>query len=267
MYCAPGKKGNNGTCFDDKSIITMALAYNKKHKHPIKLAGLKPLEIYKKLEAKMSKRCNSEVCWLKQEFAKDLPKDIHEGTFRPEHPKGNNALLFTSDIRAAMKYYHRVYPDFRFIGPVPMDFDMIFDQLAKINPPALLKQGIKKIGIVFNTDPSDKGGEHWIAMFVNLSSRHIHFFDSYGLPPTPEINVLIKRICGFATQMYGPGKKFEIKYNIYRHQLGQTECSVYAMRFILDELKGKSFAEISREMIRDEERSRDRMLFFRPHGM
>lgn len=38
-------------------------------------------------------------------------------------------------------------------------------------------------GLIVNTDPASKPGEHWIAMFVN-ENNHAEIFDSFGKPPT-----------------------------------------------------------------------------------
>jgi len=39
----------------------------------------------------------------------------------------------------------------------------------------------KRSCIVINTDPSDRPGEHWLALFV---LDHLEFFDSYAFPPS-----------------------------------------------------------------------------------
>ena len=38
-------------------------------------------------------------------------------------------------------------------------------------------------GLIVNTDPSSKPGEHWFAIFVN-ENNHAEIFDSFGKPPT-----------------------------------------------------------------------------------
>jgi hypothetical protein len=42
------------------------------------------------------------------------------------------------------------------------------DDLCAININNLLNSGIRKIGIVFNTDPHYKSGQHWISLYVDL---------------------------------------------------------------------------------------------------
>jgi hypothetical protein len=38
---------------------------------------------------------------------------------------------------------------------------------------------------VCNTDPSTKGGEHWVVIYVD-DNRRAEFFDSFGMSPTKE---------------------------------------------------------------------------------
>jgi len=76
----------------------------------------------------MKYKCNDELCWLKQEFIKDsyLQKELLK-SFKPFMPKSwsenPREWLNTIDIRDVMNQYEIKYPDFEFIGPVPMDFD------------------------------------------------------------------------------------------------------------------------------------------------
>jgi len=56
------------------------------------------------------------------------------------------------------------------------NFNGVFarDQLAGVE--------FKLGGYVINTDPSNKPGEHWVAVFFN-DSYHGEYFDSFGFPP------------------------------------------------------------------------------------
>jgi hypothetical protein len=42
----------------------------------------------------------------------------------------------------------------------------------------------KNSALVFNTDPQDKPGQHWIAVYVDKGGKG-EYFDSYGLPLWP----------------------------------------------------------------------------------
>ncbi|GFT55788.1 uncharacterized protein NPIL_248631 [Nephila pilipes] len=58
----------------------------------------------------------------------------------------------------------------------PRDFLGVYpaDQIPKIK---------KRAAIVVNTDPHDKEGSHWLAMYIQ-EEKTIELFDSYGLPPS-----------------------------------------------------------------------------------
>ena len=49
----------------------------------------------------------------------------------------------------------------------------------------LPKQKISRLpcGIIANTDPADKPGEHWVAFYIDINGK-AEYFDSYGQRPT-----------------------------------------------------------------------------------
>ena len=42
-------------------------------------------------------------------------------------------------------------------------------------------KSLNKIGIIFNTDPHNKSGSHWISLFIDVKKKIICFFDSVGI--------------------------------------------------------------------------------------
>ena len=48
----------------------------------------------------------------------------------------------------------------------------------------LPKQKLKNrpCGLIANTDPSDKPGEHWVAFYIDMDGN-VEYFDSYGFKP------------------------------------------------------------------------------------
>ena len=100
-------------------------------------------------------------------------------SFKPIKPKSWNSNKFewlsTTDIENVIKQYENEYPNFRFIGAVPIDFDStygvgqcIVNELCKINLKKMLLAKIFQIGIVFNLDKHDQDGSHWVSMFIDL---------------------------------------------------------------------------------------------------
>ena len=117
-----------------------------------------------------------------------------------------------------------------------------------------LDRGETKIGIVFNTDPSTKDGQHWISLYMDLGKHNndfpgIYYFDSFGRKPPKEIKDLIKK-----TQ--NQGKKFNCKpyyfYNDYSYQKRNAQCGMFAIHFIKKMLEGLSFEEYLNTKLTDQ---------------
>ena len=91
--------------------------------------------------------------------------------------KNINTWLNTIDIGNVLNQYHQKYPDFEFIGPVPLDFDKkltghcVVDELCKLSMANLYRKNKKKIRNSFNLDPHDKPGSHWVSMLRILTQE------------------------------------------------------------------------------------------------
>ena len=89
----------------------------------------------------------------------------------PSYENNINEWLSSVDIESVMHQYEDIYPEFKFLGPSPIDFDsrIQFRRCVcglKFNIDVnQLKDGKIKIAFIFNTDPHYKSGSHWIAMF------------------------------------------------------------------------------------------------------
>jgi hypothetical protein len=204
-----------------------------------------------------------------------------------------NTWLNNFDIENVLNQYEELTSDFEFIGPVPIDFDTklgalgrcVSDALCALSVESLWKAGKRKIGVVFNLDPHDKGGSHWIAMYSDLSTGSIYFFDSYGMAPPKEVVALMNRIKEQGDRLVGtliktriagqlpnsPNYKeistagpFRIYYNTKRFQYKNSECGPFSMNFIVDLLLGKSFASFVGRPINDNKAMNSRLRFFRP---
>ena len=181
--CAPGK-GDPVSCYSEKSLRHIAKLINNDTNYTID-NGLSKKELWDKIYEIMMRltSCKTESCWLKNVMMNKLPEDIREDvrrkTFKPFMPRtwenNYNEWLSTVDINAVLKQYEDHHKDFKLYGPTPIDFDLKHpdgsckvDSLCSIDIKSLLDSGIRKIGIVFNTDPHYKGGQHWISMYVDL---------------------------------------------------------------------------------------------------
>jgi len=267
-YCAPGG-GSDGSCFSLASLKKIAQSYNQ-HGNGPKISGIAHLN-KKKLVTEIAKRlsnvCPNEWCWIDQDFVKRLDDpEIQYLTFRPERPNGKYQWLATDDIYQVMTQYQEIYKDFRFFGPVPIDFDVVHEELRNLDPGKLYRRGVKRIGVIYNLDPHDKPGSHWVTLFMDLNRKIISFFDSYGVPPAKQIRDFMNRMASSYQDIGDRRQKFTININTHRHQYANSECGVYSIYFIVQSLKGRSFNEIVSNTVSDEEMNLCRLSYFRPNG-
>ena len=221
------------------------------------------------LDNKLKHICNDEFCWTKQKFINNDKEVLDE--FRPEMPskwKNNkNEWLTTLDIEAVMKQYEKKYNDFSFVGPVPIDFDKqlhpgfcVINELCNINLNRLKNAGKNKLGIIFNLDPHDKPGSHWVAMYADFDKlNEIYYFDSYGIREPKEVTTLMNRLKEQSEKL---GNKTNIHINNIRHQYKNSECGVYSMHFILKLLEGNKYDEVKNNIIKDDKMEENREKLF-----
>jgi hypothetical protein len=228
-------------------------------------------DLWNNINNMMSSKCKTEICWMKQDFIKDSPlaRELLKN-FKPMMPKKweTNPIewLNTVDIRDVMNQYEIKYPDFEFVGPVPMDFDTklgfgqcVVDELCKVKLNNLIAKGDTKLGVIFNLDKHTQSGSHWVAMYCDVRAGYIGYWDSYGMKPSPEIIVLMNRLKQQAKDL---GHNLEIKINKNRHQYKNSECGVYCIYFITSLLDGKSFEDVVNNIVSDDNMNAKRKDFY-----
>lgn len=277
------KSVHSGSCLTEDVLGKLIAAYNKHHltdKITIKSShtGLKNTRkvdgLWEAFAAKMDPKLTEhewlELAFVKSELSANEIARIKEEHFRPEAPeewkRNPQAWLSTDDIDKALVQYTKKYPDFKYFGAVPSDFSIrakdgncMISDLCSINLAQLIKEKFRFIGAVFNFDPHNKSGSHWVGMFVNIPKGEINYLDSNGYTPIPPIKQLLLTIKGQAAKL---GKKFKIQYCKKRHQYKNTECGVYAINFISSQIEGKEFTEIANHVVKDEAMNERRKSFF-----
>jgi len=275
INCSPKSKGeiNDFSCYTNKSLYKLRDLWNARHPD-VKITSNSPKEIHRFITEKLSGVCNKESCWLKQkaEFG-PLQSDMAD-SFAPESPaewkKNPNEWLSSIDIMNVMKQYEKAYKCFDFIGPTPIDFDTrklygecVWDELCNFSLEDQIKHGKTKIGIIFNTDPHNRPGQHWISMFINIKKKKIFFFDSTGDKPLPEIMALVERI---KEQGLNLKKKINFKFDSnegIEHQYGNTECGIYSLYFIVHMLEDKMTEHyLKTHILKDEYMNKFRHIYF-----
>jgi len=275
VNCSPKDKNeiNDFTCYTDKSLFKLRDKWNLRHPD-VKIVSNEPKEIHDLLKNYLSYVCNKESCWLKQkgEFG-NLEEEFKE-SFAPESPteweKNPNEWLSSLDIIKVMKQYEKAYKCFDFIGPSPIDFDKrklygecVWEELCNFNLEGQIKKGKTKIGIIFNTDPHNKPGEHWISMFINIKKKQIFFFDSVGNTAPKEIMKFVEKIKSQGQNM-NPKMNFTYDENHpVEHQYGNTECGIYSIFFIVHMLEDKMTDNyLKTHILKDEYMQKFRKVYF-----
>jgi len=206
-------------------------------------------------------KCDNEFCVVKKlpGVNSSTRKNLIKKYFRPEKPtewnKKKTTWLDSFNIEDVLNQYEDAYPDFEFIGPVPIDFDApdtgigswgkcIVDEMCKMDINDANKKGTNRIGIIFNLDKHDEPGSHWVCAFVDYPKKAAYYFDSYGLPPPNEIARFLERCKAQGCET--------ILYNDIRHQRKNSECGMYCLYTIICLLKGKDFQKICMDIVNDD---------------
>jgi len=275
------KSATDESCFSIEALRKIAIKWNAETSANPNMKiqfdnNTSGSSIWTSINNVMKQKCNSEICWMKQDFIKDSPlaKELLKN-FKPLMPKKwlshPMEWLNTLDIRNVMNQYEIKHPNFEFIGPVPMDFDTkigfgqcVIDELCKINLDDLMKKGKSKIGVVFNLDKHTQSGSHWVAMYGDFKGENgvnsqICYWDSYGMKPNKEVVVLMERLKKQASEL---GHTVDIKINNVRHQYKNSECGVYCIYFLVSLLDSKSFENIVENIVKDDDMNSKRETFF-----
>lgn len=275
VNCSPKDDNeiNDFSCYSNDALIELKDKWNKRHPDE-KIHTNNTKEIHNKLTNYLANVCNKESCWLKQQKHLGQATLKLKESFAPIKPKewnkNPNEWLSSLDIINVMKQYEKAYKCFDFIGPSPIDFnkqkiygECVWEELCNFSLKEQIKKGKFKIGIIFNTDPHYKGGQHWISMFINIKKKIIFFFDSTGDPAQPEILEFVEKIKQQGQNLNPP---INFKYDTsegYEHQNGNTECGVYSLFFIVQMLKDNLSAEyLKTHRIDDNYMSQFRKIYF-----
>ena len=204
--------------------------------------------------------CKSERCLVEKAHIDPKRKaEIIKTRFRPTMPDSwiadPDEWLDSNNISDVMKQYEESNPEFVFMGTNPIDFaapdpyakqpdKCIEDRICKLNLATLTQQGKTKIGVVYNLDPSNKGGSHWIATYTDIPGHRTYYFDSYGMKPPNQIARFMRSLTLQDPQM-------KLEYNSKRHQFGNSECGMYCLAFLIHMIGGESFKKFCRTPRKD----------------
>jgi len=269
--CQPGKKFEDDTCLTITDLIKMVDAYNKQNNvnkietYPIgemmKLNKYKKYLLHKLLKLTGVK---NQKDLLKQEFIRNMKQEdieaIAYNTWMPDGPNGKNVWLSNEDIENFMNILMKKYPEFIFIGAVPIDADKYDSRIKDLDIEELNKYKTK-IGVIYNLDKHDQPGSHWVGLYIDLKNPKLYFFDSYGMIPHKKIRQLMKKFIEYFKTKFDESE-IEAEYNKDRKQYKGSECGVYCLNFIKKLVEGKKFKEIEKEHNPDETIEKCRKSYF-----
>ena len=278
--CSPALHRRNGeTCLPAAAIERLRRNWNKTHPgHKITVSQTRKkgtggrdssTVLYQKLRDAMANhyKCDTEYCMVKKIPTDDSEKKTMLSYFRPEKPtswdKKATLWLDSYNIEDVMNQYEAANKNFEFIGPVPIDFDApagpgwgkcIVNELCRLNLKDMEAAHKTKIGIIFNLDPHDEPGSHWVCAFIDIPASSAYYFDSYGYKPPSEIE-------RFLARMKEQGIK-NIYYNDIRHQRKGSECGMYCLFTIICLLRGRAFYDICSHVVDDDTMNAFRDILF-----
>ena len=201
---------------------------------------------------------DKEKSRLKQEYLR--PK-------QPDSWKSDPDMwLDSTNIESVMKQYEEDYPTFKFLGPFPIDFaapdpysgakdKCLIGEICDLNLKESAAAGKLQVGIIYNTDPHNKSGSHWIANYVDIPKHRCYYFDSYGYEAPKQIQKFMQWLVLQDPQM-------KLAYNARRFQFKGSECGMYSMYFISRMLFGEDFRHFCRRAPPDGEMLRLRKWMF-----
>ena len=271
LKCAPlqkrkvDEKLKEKSCYSNKLLFTIRDKFNDES-FDHKITSNNPKIIWKQLK-KYNKECNNELCWMK--YLNNIDKDK---IFRPLSPiewkKKPYMWLSSKDIIKVMDQYESKYPNFKFIGPSPIDFNdkklygtCVWEELCKFSLEKYIKNGKTKIGIILNLDPHYKSGSHWVAIFIDINKRYFFYFDSNGVAPN-------KRIKEFKNKVLEESNRLNINFDYYDnrnkiHQKKDGQCGMYCLYIIIKLLReDKEPLYFKKYRITDEEMRDYREIYF-----
>ena len=247
-------------CGSEACLLTMDAFLSKLGKHRKRFIESFQLVMPKEWMKTKGKTAKAKRKKKKKTKKKKKFLRVEEAEVDPEHLAkeqiDENAMLSTDEIEEFLKRLRQKDESFYDYGAVPIDFsDCSVSHLCKFNCREHLSKGQTKIGVVFNTDPHNREGEHWIALYAELKPCSIpgvpaiYYYDSYGRKPPKRVRDLIVKM-----QKQGEecGKPFKYFYNDHQFQKHGTQCGMYAIDFINQMLSGKTFEEYLNGGVSDE---------------
>lgn len=207
---------------------------------------------------------NKELCILKNIDTNILDKDMSDCLiytfFKPEGSHNGNDWLNNTHVDMIQEQLYRKFPDYSYSFIHMIDNVMIPPKNMKcINHPVksitdinfidlIQKNNIKWHGIVFNTDPSHKSGQHWFCILFNFTTSGnktdpylIEYFNSSGFNiNNNEFKEYLENLALNIWKNTGKDTILKTITNIQHQNENTGNCGIYAIYYIWSRLSGVS---------------------------
>jgi len=98
---------------------------------------------------------------------------------------------------------------------------------------------------IMNTDKHNEPGQHWVAVYFDgrdNGSKSIEYYDSFAEEPSETVMKDLKLLA----DKLNAGTYLKLKINKVIQQGDSSNCGYFAMHFLMDRLRGKTFPEASK---------------------
>lgn len=243
-------------CTDAHVISKLSDVFNVDKKGPVDQH--KTMELIKNVVG-----CDSESCVLtKPEVHEIIGADVAQKQlvekFKPVGPHNTNDWFSNFNIDNVLEQVAVKHPDFLHVEFQMRDFETAPSQhmsLSKIDFVEQYATGIRRFGVVFNTDKSTGNGQHWFAIYGDFSKSKftLEYFNSAGDQPLDEI-------CSWLTDtkhrlikgLNKPPKDVEvITVTDIVNQKDNHSCGSYSLYYIMSRLDGAPWEYFKKNKIGD----------------
>jgi hypothetical protein len=224
-----------------EDIYDLISKYNQEHPQNLIKPSHNPKADYQKLLK--ATQCKNDICLAKQPLD---PQKVakHLRPKRPREWKQNpHTWLNNFDINAVMAPYEKAYPDFAFLGVVPVNFSTrdestgkcITKDLCEFNIYDYFAQGKRRFGMIINLDLHTGPGTHWVALYWCMDPSlpfGAIYFDSGGSLPHKFVHKFIEKVRQDVIDL-NISETFPVFYNKKQYQKGNTECGMFSTIFLI----------------------------------
>ncbi|CAI2358482.1 Protease [uncultured virus] len=164
-----------------------------------------------------------------------------------DHKTGKENLdkwLSDEDINAIMRLVEIKHINFKYLSTTGADcsrYDVCNNTIHPNRFKQLRDDGYNQVGVVFNKSNLGTGGSHWVAVFANIATGNLYYFDSLGKQPNQYGIQYMIDCCNEMKASVGKCKQY---INTKVIQTDNYQCGIYSANFIIRMLINEDFGGV-----------------------